>query len=624
MNLTDVKESARKEDLQRLFHQALERDETGRRMLLAEASSSDKELSALAEDLVRASQEARGFLAEEDEDSSVWDTVEARALDQEFEPLLERFLDPGGAPREGEMLGDYEVLEKLGGNMGLVFRARHRLLGKVVALKVLPADRGADPDVLARFERELKVMGQLEHPNLVTASDARVEGRWRLVAMELIEGTDLGRLVLKRGPLPVAAACEVARQACLGLEHARRHGLVHRDIKPSNLMLSPEGVVKVIDMGLALVKGEAGPALTQAGVVMGTMSYCAPEQFKDASKVDIRADIYGLGCTLFHLLAGEPPYGKRTAIPELMRAHLEEPFPKVSERRGDVPVGLEKVLARMTAKDPAKRHVTPAEAAEALGPFADGAALKSLLAEEGEGATASAASTPMPRQRRWPRALLLAAAALLALGLGWIAFGPGSGPESGQGGAIQVTTLLVEHFDNRSGKAVSRGRMGEKSFAADVDDDVRVSLTLSEPGYFYLLALNPDGKVQLCWPESAEAPPGKRDSLRFPDRGTQGFGLTDGEGLQGFLVAASARPLPAYSTWREEVEALPWTRTTAEGVWSFAGGKLDPEGEDGAITRGKVRDLRGLSPFSKVCEELSARPEFASVRAIAFPVEGKK
>lgn len=623
MNLTDVKESARKEDLQRLFHQALERDERGRTALLAEASSSDKELSALAEDLVRASLEALGFLAEEDEDSSVgWDTVDARAQDPESEPLLERFLDLG-APREGQMLGDYEVIEKLGGNMGLVFRARHRLLGKVVALKVLPADRGADPDAVARFERELKVMGQLEHPNLVTASDARVEGRWRLVAMELIEGMDLGRLVAKRGPLPVAAACEAARQACLGLEHAHRHGLVHRDIKPSNLMLSPQGVVKVIDMGLALVKGEVGPALTRTGVVMGTMSYCAPEQFKDASKVDIRADIYGLGCTLFQLIAGEAPYGKKAA-PELMRAHLEKPFPKVSERRGDVPAGLEKVLARMTAKNPAERYATPAEAADALRPFAEGATLDSLLDDGGEGATTSAAPTPRTRRRRWPRALLLAAAALLALGLGWIAFGRGSGPESGQGGVVQVTSLLVEHFDNRSGKAVPRGRMGEKSFAADLDDDVRVFLTLSEPGYFYLLALNPDGKVQLCWPESEEAAPGKRDSMRFPDRGTKGFGLTDGEGLQGFLVAASARPLPAYSRWREAVEALPWTRTRAEGVWSFAGGKLDPEGEDGSITRGKVRDLRGLSPFSKVCEELSARPEFASVRAIAFPVEERK
>ena len=180
-------------------------------------------------------------------------------------------------PVPGDVVEDYEILEKIGGNMGLVFRARHRLLDKVVALKLLPAEWIADPARLARFQREIRVMAQLEHPNLVTAADARIVGSWHLVAMEWIDGVDLDRLVRTQGLLPVADACEAARQAALGLQCAHQHGLIHRDIKPSNLMLTRTGTIKVIDMGVALIREDSTAQLTQAGLVLGTMSYCAPE-----------------------------------------------------------------------------------------------------------------------------------------------------------------------------------------------------------------------------------------------------------------------------------------------------------------------------------------------------------
>jgi len=145
------------------------------------------------------------------------------------------------APTPGDVIEDYEILEEIGGNMGWVFKARHRLLDKVVALKLLPADLMADPARLTRFQREMWIMGQLQHPNLVTGTDARSVGEWHLVAMELIDGVDLQQLVRTKGPLPIAAACEIARQAALGLQHAHEHGLIHRDIKPSNLMLTRSG-----------------------------------------------------------------------------------------------------------------------------------------------------------------------------------------------------------------------------------------------------------------------------------------------------------------------------------------------------------------------------------------------
>ena len=282
-------------------------------------------------------------------------------------------------PGPGDTLEDYEIIEKIGGNMGLVFKARHRLLDKVVALKLLPADAITDPARLVRFQRELRVLGQLEHPNLVTAADARIVGRWHMVAMEFIDGMDLQTLVDTRGAFSSADACEAIRQAALGLQYAHEHGLIHRDIKPSNLMLTHTGTIKVIDMGLAVIREESTTQLTQTGLVLGTMRYCAPEQFRDASRVDIRADIYSLGCTLYHLLTGKPPYCLRKTLAEVVQAHLHEPFPSLAEALPNAPANLETVLARMTAKDPNARFATPAEVVEALESFARGADLGPLV-----------------------------------------------------------------------------------------------------------------------------------------------------------------------------------------------------------------------------------------------------
>ena len=283
------------------------------------------------------------------------------------------------APEPGTVLEDYEILEKIGGNMGFVFKARHRLLNKLVALKLFPVEFITDLERLERFKRELRVMGQLAHPNLVTAADARVVGCWHLVAMEFIEGTDLQRLVHTRGPLPVADACDAARQAALALQYVHEHGLIHRDIKPSNLMLTPTGTIKVIDLGLALTRMEPTAQLTKSGLVLGTMSYCPPEQLRDPARVDIRADIYSLGCTLYHLLAGKPPYWQRTTVAEVVDAHLHEPFPSLAEVRPDAPPSLDPVLARMTAKDRDARFSTPHEVVETLEPFARGADLGPLV-----------------------------------------------------------------------------------------------------------------------------------------------------------------------------------------------------------------------------------------------------
>jgi len=179
--------------------------------------------------------------------------------------------DPGPTAAVPSELGGYALLEKVGGHMGMVFKARHGMLGRVVAVKLLPANSLTDPARVARFIREIRAMGQLSHPNLVMASDAREADEFHLVAMEWIDGMDLQQLVRLHQKLPVAAACEIICQAARGLEYAHEHGFVHRDVKPSNLMLTRSGTVKVIDLGLAHTMDESAQMLTRSGDVLGTM-----------------------------------------------------------------------------------------------------------------------------------------------------------------------------------------------------------------------------------------------------------------------------------------------------------------------------------------------------------------
>ena len=187
---------------------------------------------------------------------------------------------------------------------------------------------------------------------------------------------------LQFGPLPVAEACEVIRQAALGLQHLHEHGLVHRDVKPSNLMLTPAGQVKVLDLGLArhLHEPGAGARITWQGQFLGTLDYVAPEQCSDPHAVDIRADVYGLGCTLYELLTGQPPFARPgyESVFKKMKAHVEMPVPPIQERRPDIPEDLALILERMLAKDREGRFASPADVVQALQPFAAGAELAVL------------------------------------------------------------------------------------------------------------------------------------------------------------------------------------------------------------------------------------------------------
>ncbi len=261
----------------------------------------------------------------------------------------------------------YEVLDLLGaGGMGVVFKARHLLMDRIVALKVIHRHLTSRPDLVERFRQEVQAAARLSHPNIVTAYDAEQVESLHVLVMEYVEGRTLDRILAERGPLPPEEVCEYMRQAALGLQQAFEMGLVHRDIKPHNLMLTPRGVVKVLDFGLARLDHEtAEDRLTPVEGMLGTVDYLAPEQARSPQQADIRADIYSLGCTAYHLLAGRPPLGNRT-IPEKLLAHQEGATRPLRQVRPTVPEGVSAVVEKMMARDPARRYQTPAEVEQAL------------------------------------------------------------------------------------------------------------------------------------------------------------------------------------------------------------------------------------------------------------------
>lgn len=307
--------------------------------------------------------------------------------------------------RPGARLGQYQLLERLGaGGMGEVYKAVHVTMQRLVAIKIMAPHLVADSRARARFLREVRSAARLVHPNIVLAFDAEAEGDRCFLVMEYVEGWDAAALIQAGGLPPVSVACEIIRQAALGLQHAHEMGVVHRDIKPGNLIVAPrrpvardsglvvrldethppvptawpvEIAVKILDLGLARLvdptDGEGAPRpghtpLTREGFVVGTPEFMSPEQASNSKALDIRSDIYSLGCTLYCLLTGQPPFSGDSLL-EVMVQHMQVQPEPVIVRRPDVPPALSGALARMLAKKPEHRYQTPAEVAEALAPF---------------------------------------------------------------------------------------------------------------------------------------------------------------------------------------------------------------------------------------------------------------
>jgi len=285
----------------------------------------------------------------------------------------------------GFHLGQYRILDHLGrGGMGRVFKAEHQTMNRVVAIKVLAPHLCKTPKAQQLFQREVRAAARLVHPNIVTAYDANQIGDRCYLVMEHVDGPNLEELTRQRGPLPIGQACDFIRQAASGLQYAHELGMVHRDIKPANLLAQRPSsnvpgaacTVKILDFGLARLQtwGPNGePAndsiMAAENTVLGTPDYLSPEQARNLHNVDIRADLYSLGCTFFYLLTGRVPFPGGTTLEKLVRHSTEAP-PPVEHFRPDVSPPIASIVRRLLAKDPNQRFQTPAELAATLAPFA--------------------------------------------------------------------------------------------------------------------------------------------------------------------------------------------------------------------------------------------------------------
>jgi serine/threonine-protein kinase len=302
------------------------------------------------------------------------------------------------------VLGPYLLLDLLGqGGVGQVFKARHQSMGRICAIKLVRKELLSDPEVVARFYREIEVASHISHPNIVHALDAGPVGSELMMAMEYVNGINLHKYVKQFGKAAVPQACDFIRQAAQGLQYAHERGMIHRDIKPSNLLVTrhgPQGgggIIKLLDFGLARLlhpgQGSSTKNLTvMAGtnVMQGTPEYMAPEQALDLHGADTRADIYSLGCTFYFLLAGQPPFASGN-LTDVILKHQSAPPPPLDQFRKDVPPAVWEVIRKMLAKRLPDRYQVPGEVAQALAPF-----VPSRKAPDGSGMSQSGDRIPVP------------------------------------------------------------------------------------------------------------------------------------------------------------------------------------------------------------------------------------
>jgi len=280
-------------------------------------------------------------------------------------------------------LNQYKILDRLGqGRMAGVYKAEHTL-GQVVAIKVLPPSKAKNPQLLGRFQREARMALRLKHPNVVRTYQLGEANDVQYLVMEYLEGETLEEILQRRRKLPPAEAVRLIHQALMGLQHIHEQGMVHRDLKPANLMLAPasgrgdadttlKATVKILDIGLGRFFEDSPQSekmeLTGEGVLLGTPDYLAPEQARDARAIDIRADIYSLGCVLYHALTGQPPFPDKNLLSQMVR-HATETAKPLKEFNPAIPDGLQQIINWMLAKKPEERYPTPERAAQALQVF---------------------------------------------------------------------------------------------------------------------------------------------------------------------------------------------------------------------------------------------------------------
>jgi serine/threonine-protein kinase len=378
-------------------------------------------------------------------------------------------VEPGEHPL---VLGQYVLLDRIGqGGTGTVYRALHRHMQREVAIKLLHSELAESPEALRRFQREMLAGGKLNHPYIVPTLDAAQHGESLFLVMEYVPGTDLATLVNRRGRLSVTDAAKYVIQAAEGLGHAHEQGVVHRDVKPSNLLCDSQGTVRVLDLGLARF-GEGHSELTGTGDMMGTVDYMAPEQAVSMRQADTRADVYSLGCTLFFLLTGRPPFGGETVMTRLL-AHRDTAAPTLRSVRSDIPESLDQIVQKMLAKDPNERYQTMHEVITALRPF------------EGWGGWQAIRSRWLTRRSV---SAAMVAVALATISMIWIAGTLAPGPAATNPGVIHSPTTLpppaLVPFDATKAVLHQEAWAQYLKVPVEIENTLGMKLRLIPPGEF--------------------------------------------------------------------------------------------------------------------------------------------
>ncbi len=365
-------------------------------------------------DLLKAGDDPDPILAEPDLQAAVYHATATST------PRIDALMPPV------ESLGPYRLIRPLGhGGMGAVYLAEHSRLKKNYAIKLLPRARGLDAIWVARFDREMRAVAGLSHPAIVTATDAGEVGGWHYLVMEYLDGLDLAAIVRRVGPIDVPTAGAIGREIAGALSVVHAAGLVHRDLKPSNVMITRDGSVKLLDLGLVLDRAESigDPRLTTVNHVIGTLAFAAPEQLAASDDVDARADLYSLGAALFQLVTGRPPHDCNKGIAAMVIAKTGQPAMRARELSPAVAPEMDDLIASLLQRDAADRPASAMEVAEILRPIADANGLRKLLARarrahDDESSVQSifspsvAAKPPLP-PRRWTRWLAGGAAAAM-------------------------------------------------------------------------------------------------------------------------------------------------------------------------------------------------------------------
>jgi serine/threonine protein kinase len=516
-------------------------------------------------------------------------------------------LSEGSVTRQGtsepttprpESIGRYRIIGELdSGGQALVYRAVHPTLPRDLAIKIAHEQSPIDRSLL---KGDAEILCSLDHPNLVRVHDLDMHEGRPFVVMELVRGRNLQQVADQALPSRRQAAAWVAEMA-RALAYVHRCGVVHQDIKPKNILIDESGRPRLIDFGVARWRDAWSDS--HAGPSGGTLAFMAPEQARGESEhVGAPSDIFGLGGVFYFLLTGQAPFGGKTRNEQWRRASRCD-FDRAALRANKVPSGLERIILKSMAADPKDRFASADDMASALDGFLH-----------------------RPRRLAIQAAALLLAASGVVVWSWWPREAPASNAKNAApsiAGPSSIGELRIESLHvalHPRAKDDPAGMVGIDVFAGRLSQDARIQARLSVPGYCYLLALNPDGLTQLCYPEKPETAPSKATTIDFPPDSGTGFGLTDGVGTQVFVLVASANPFPPYAEWSKALGPLPWKPAATEIVWRYDGGNFESDRE-----RGDVRPLADLpAPLDATCRALRSAPGVEAIRAVAFPVKVRK